>query len=172
MFIGLGVRGSRWAVGLDTGRRVDDDEDNTADRPPATSHQPLPAHNDHFLWQLDPGSPASTRLGEAALCAQVVTGWGPVTSECHIYHLAAVWILTSASKRSIRRFVITEKAFSWLKAATTAFTFKALLRHYAKGHWPQVNWAKSRRKWFCKEYQKLLWLYKQYKSGGVVLDQV
>ena len=41
----------------------------------------------------------------------------------------------SASKMSIRRFVITEKAltraFSWLKAATTAFTFKALLRNYA-----------------------------------------
>ena len=36
----------------------------------------------------------------------------------------------SASKISIRRFVITEKAptgaFSWLKAATTAFTFKTL----------------------------------------------
>ena len=35
-----------------------------------------------------------------------------------------------------RRFVITEKAptraFSWLKAATTAFTFKTLLRHYTK----------------------------------------
>ena len=42
----------------------------------------------------------------------------------------------SASKKSIRRFVITEKdptrAFSWLKAATTAFTLKTLLRHYAK----------------------------------------
>ena len=42
----------------------------------------------------------------------------------------------SASKSSIRRFVITEKAptraFSWLKAATTAFTFKTLLRHYAE----------------------------------------
>ena len=42
----------------------------------------------------------------------------------------------SAAKSSIRRFVITEKAptraFSWLKAATTAFTFKTLLRHYAK----------------------------------------
>ena len=40
MFIGLGVRGSWWAVGLDTGRRVDDDEDNAAVRPhqpPATS---------------------------------------------------------------------------------------------------------------------------------------
>ena len=37
---------------------------------------------------------------------------------------------TSASKSSIRRFVITEKAptraFSLLKAATTAFTFKTL----------------------------------------------
>ena len=36
----------------------------------------------------------------------------------------------SASKSSIRRFVNTEKAptraFSWLKAATTAFTFKTL----------------------------------------------
>ena len=42
----------------------------------------------------------------------------------------------SASKSSIRKFVITEKAptraFSWLKAATTAFTFRTLLRHYAK----------------------------------------
>ena len=39
-------------------------------------------------------------------------------------------VSTSASKSSIRRFVIAEKAptraFSWLKAATTAFTFKTL----------------------------------------------
>ena len=41
-------------------------------------------------------------------------------------------VSTSASKSCIRRFVITEKAFSWLKAVTTAFTFKTLLRHYAK----------------------------------------
>ena len=45
-------------------------------------------------------------------------------------------VSVSASKSSIRRFVITEKAptraFSWLKAATTTFTFKTLLRHYAK----------------------------------------
>ena len=44
--------------------------------------------------------------------------------------------VTSASKIIIRRFVITEKApsraFSWLKAATTTFAFKTLLRHYAK----------------------------------------
>ena len=42
----------------------------------------------------------------------------------------------SASNSFIRRLVITEKAptraFSWLKAATTAFTFKTLLRHYPK----------------------------------------
>ena len=47
-----------------------------------------------------------------------------------------VSVVDSASKRSIRRFVITEKAptraFSWLKAATTAFTFNTQLRHYAK----------------------------------------
>ena len=36
---------------------------------------------------------------------------------------------SSASKSSIPRFVITEKAPTW---ATTAFTFKTLLRHYAK----------------------------------------
>ena len=45
-------------------------------------------------------------------------------------------VTVSAPKSSIRRFVITEKAptraISWLKAATTAFTFKKLLRHNAK----------------------------------------
>ena len=39
-----------------------------------------------------------------------------------------MWPLTtSASKSSIWRFVI-----SWLKVATTAFTFRTLLRHHAK----------------------------------------
>ena len=51
------------------------------------------------------------------------------------------WVLCSEyllvlQTKAIRRFVITEKAptraFSWLKAATTAFTFKTPLRHYAK----------------------------------------
>ena len=45
----------------------------------------------------------------------------------HIYIFGRGHV-ASASKSSIRRFVITEKAptraFSWLKAATTAFTFK------------------------------------------------
>ena len=52
------------------------------------------------------------------------------------WYLAVLLVQASASKKSIRRFVITEKAptraFSWLKAATTAFTFKTLLRHYAE----------------------------------------
>ena len=39
-----------------------------------------------------------------------------------------MYFSTSASKRSIRKFVIT-RAFYWLKASTTAFTFKTLLRH-------------------------------------------
>ena len=48
-------------------------------------------------------------------------------------------IRTSAANRSIGSITgctITEKAptraFSWLKAPTSAFTFKTLLRHYAK----------------------------------------
>ena len=45
-------------------------------------------------------------------------------------------LFQSLKRRSIRRFVITEKAptraFSQLKASTTAFTFETLLRHYAK----------------------------------------
>ena len=66
---------------------------------------------------------ACTGQGTPAICVTVstVTGRPPPSS---------------ASKSSIRRFVITEKAhtraFSWLKAATTIFTFKTLLRHYAK----------------------------------------
>ena len=55
---------------------------------------------------------------------------------CAVFSISLHWLLSSAWKSSIRRFVITEKAprraFSWLQAATTAFTFKTLLRHYAK----------------------------------------
>ena len=70
---------------------------------------------------------------------------------------------TSAGKSSIRRFVSTEKAptraFSWLKAATTAFTFKTLLRHYAKRALtprslnvklgPRRNYHKGRAVWLA-----------------------
>ena len=45
-------------------------------------------------------------------------------------------VLCSAPSVSQSVFTITEKAptraFSWLKAPTSAFTFKTLLRHYAK----------------------------------------
>ena len=57
---------------------------------------------------------------------------GPWLQHCS----TAALTCTSAWKSSIRRFVSTEKArtraFSWLKADTTAFTFKTLLRHYSK----------------------------------------
>ena len=48
--------------------------------------------------------------------------------------LCSEYLLVLQTK-AIRRFANMEKAptraFSWLKAATTAFTFKILLRHYA-----------------------------------------
>ena len=54
-------------------------------------------------------------------------------------HLPGVGIIISAANRSIGSTTgctITEKAptraFSWLKAPTSAFIFKTLLRHYAK----------------------------------------
>ena len=54
-------------------------------------------------------------------------------------HKVYAHVITSAVKRSIGSTTgctITEKAptraFSWLKAPTSAFTFKTLLRHYAK----------------------------------------
>ena len=62
--------------------------------------------------------------------------YGPLASRITHYHRN---IFTSAVKRSIGSTTgctITEKAptrpFSWLKAPTSAFTFKTLLRHYAK----------------------------------------
>ena len=67
------------------------------------------------------------RSSAAALMVSDLVWWRPSTEPGPVF--------TSASKRSIRRFVITEKAptraFSWLKAPTT-FTFKTVLRHYAK----------------------------------------
>ena len=66
-----------------------------------------------------------------------------------------VWI--SASKSSIRMFVITEKAptraFFWLKAASTAFTFKTLLRHYAKqALTPRPPWLVSIVSYSCPSH--------------------
>ena len=54
-------------------------------------------------------------------------------------HKVLVLVIFSAANRSIGSTTgctITEKAptraFSWLKVPTSAFTFKTLLRHYAK----------------------------------------
>ena len=58
--------------------------------------------------------------------------FSPVPNCLAVPAVCSVSVCTSASKSSIQRFVITTRAFSWLKAATTAFKFKTLLRHYAK----------------------------------------
>ena len=66
-------------------------------------------------WEVDTEARAARQL-----CLYIWPGWSDK-------------VASSAWKSSIRRFVITEKAptraFSWLKAASTAFTFKTLLRH-------------------------------------------
>ena len=52
-------------------------------------------------------------------------------------------LLLSLKRKSIRRFVSTEKAptraFSWLIVPTNALTFKTLSRHYAKQAQPTVS---------------------------------
>ena len=58
--------------------------------------------------------------GAADNDTECAAAWSGASRECEPI---------SASKSSIRRFVITEKAPT---RATTAFTFKTLLRHYAK----------------------------------------
>ena len=70
-------------------------------------------------------------------CQCWVTASGPGPG--HGLHVMGPVIMTHPlvlQTKAIRRFVIMEKAptraFSWLKAATAAFTFKTLLRHYAK----------------------------------------
>ena len=72
--------------------------------------------------------PADSGHGDSVFFSAKLAAGGSVESD------QSGSVQDSASKRSIRRFVIMEKAptraFSWLKAATTAFTFKTLLRHY------------------------------------------
>ena len=63
--------------------------------------------------------------------AQHLTNITVNTGQLQLHLLTS--LTTSASKKSIRRFVITEKAptraFSWLKAATIALTFKIRAAH-------------------------------------------
>ena len=53
-----------------------------------------------------------------------------------LYRVCLMAVASRARNEPSRGFTITEKAptraFSWLKAATTAFKFETLLRHYAK----------------------------------------
>ena len=60
-----------------------------------------------------------------------IPGDGLGQSHYHHYHY-----LSSGAANDSSVFTITEKApskaFSWLKVPTIAFTFKTLLRHYAK----------------------------------------
>ena len=97
-----------------------------------------------FIYSVDKMLPRLIVVGEGNIADCCHWWWllcRPLYSAGDEYHYTPPsWCpgpsLTSASKSSIRRFVIMEKAptraFSWLKAATTAFTFKTLLRHYAK----------------------------------------
>ena len=61
-----------------------------------------------------------------------------VNTFCKFINTSYVWFLVPQIDPLVRLYIctITEKAltraFSWLKAATTAFTFNTLLRHYAK----------------------------------------
>ena len=69
------------------------------------------------------------------------------SSLCHSAHFLI--LLYPINRQSC---IFTEKvptrstrAFSWMKAATTAFTFKALLRHYAK--WALTLWSRREINW-------------------------
>ena len=94
-------------------------ENTDLDQPPPTHHQVT------FLWTKFESQHTAARHKVSHF-----------HSRCRAELDSKHRTIISASKKSIRRFVITERApnraFSWLKAATTAFTFKTLLRHYAK----------------------------------------
>ena len=60
-----------------------------------TSHQPPATSPCQLIMTISCDSWIQAAQPAPALCAQVVTGWGPVTSQCHICHLAAVWVLTA-----------------------------------------------------------------------------
>ena len=93
-------------------------------------------------------SKVATRLLLGAAACRLMPRWQAQWPFLLLYSLFIAWdvlrsedwdigLRTRAWIKSIWRFIIieeapTRRAFSWLKAATTAFTFKTLLRHYAK----------------------------------------
>ena len=70
-----------------------------------------------------------------------------------------MFVGSSAANQLIGEVVQSRRAFSWLKAATSAFTFKTLLRHYAKRGLtprslnvklgPRRNYHKGRAVWLA-----------------------
>ena len=111
-------------------------------------------HDEHCCSGIYPSRPDTSVTRACVLCL------GQLNNVMHLQ----VWVVTTASKSSIRRFIIMEKAptmaISWLKVATTAFTFKTLLRHYAKRALtprslnvelgPQRNYHKGQAGWLAK----------------------
>ena len=101
-----------------------------------------------MVWMMDSVMHCDCVVVNLEICCLLVLGSVGVLSPSHTReHGARSWsAMPSVSRnpahtlvlqpKAIKRFVITEmaptRAFSWLKAATTAFTFKNLLRHYAK----------------------------------------
>ena len=73
---------------------------------------------------------ATATVGTYVTGTTTLTPAGEATNSGLGDYLEILNMQARASKRSIRRFVITEKAptraFSWLKAASTTFTFKTL----------------------------------------------
>ena len=101
------------------------------------------AEADTFCFQLQAGG-GGRRLEAASSITASDLRPQPRMWKRRVIRARLGMVEVSASKSSIRRFVITQKAptraFSWLKAATIAFTFKTLLRHYAnqtaRSLWP------------------------------------
>ena len=105
-------------------------------------------------WRLAEQHPAEGQLAAVLLLPGVLHGDAAVrgaeilqqrhavlpaeVGELDVLHLTRMVIISAANRSigSTTGCTITEKAptraFSWLKAPTSAFTFKTLLRHYAK----------------------------------------
>ena len=78
----------------------------------------------------------SHHVDTAVTCTEQQHTSGRSRSSCYEFHPALKTIAADDPSVSQSVFTITEEAptmaFSWLKMPTSAFTFKTLLRHYAK----------------------------------------
>ena len=84
------------------------------------------ADRKRYRWQIRGRGEEGRSLGSSSVDCE------------HFYRWGTLFPLVLCSAPSVLQpvFTITEKAptraFSWLKAPTSSFTFKTLLRHYAK----------------------------------------